>query len=89
MTLSTARLTFTPSNWSMEQTVAATVVQDDDAVNDMATITHSVVADSSSNEFDFVSVASVSVVGSDDDLAVLVVEFTPPRRDSGANNRQH
>ena len=40
VTVSPARLTFMPSNWSTAQTVTVRAAQDSDAVNDAASITH-------------------------------------------------
>ena len=40
LSLSTTTLTFTKSNWSTEQTVRVTATQDDDAVNEEETLTH-------------------------------------------------
>ena len=38
--MSPAPLTFTTTTWSTEQTVTVSAGQDDDAANDMATLTH-------------------------------------------------
>ena len=52
-------LTFTPANWDTAQTVTVAAAQDDDAVNDAASsITHAVVAASSANEYDAVTIGS-------------------------------
>ena len=46
-------LTFTtPANWSTAQTVTVNAGEDDDAVNDAATIAHAVVDASSADEYD-------------------------------------
>ena len=76
VTVSPATLTFTPSNWSTAQTVTVRAAQDDDAVNDAASITHAVVAASSANEFDLVTVAGVRVTVTDDDTAGVSVSET-------------
>ena len=77
VTLSTARLTFTPSNWNIAQTVTATAV--DDAVDNAGdartgNITHTVVAGDS--DYDGVTVASVAVSVSDDDTAPAGIALT-------------
>ena len=68
VTLSPATLTFTPSNWSVAQTVTVTAVNDDiDNVGDARTgsITHTVVAGSS--DYTGVNASSVSVTVNDDE----------------------
>ena len=77
VTLSTARLTFTPSNWNIAQTVTATAV--DDAVDNAGdartgNITHTVVAGDS--DYDGVTAASVAVSVSDDDTAPAGIALT-------------
>ena len=73
VTVSPATLTFTPSNWDTAQTVTVAAAQDADAVNDMASISHAVVAARSANEFDLVTVAGVTVTVDDDDTAGVTV----------------
>ena len=68
-------LTFSPSNWDTAQTVTVSAAQDADAANDAASITHAVVAASSADEFDNVSVAGVAVTVADD-AGVSVSETT-------------
>ena len=51
--------------------------QDDDAVDDADSVTHSVVADSSADEYDGATIAAVSVAVTDDDDATLVVPGDP------------
>ncbi len=67
VTASPATLTFTPGNWNTAQTVRVAAAQDDDAVNDTASIAHAVVAAQSANEYDGVTVAGVTVTVTDDD----------------------
>ena len=69
-------LTFTSSNWDTAQTVTVRAAQDADAVNDAASITHAVVAASSADEYDAVSVAGVAVTVADDDTAGVSVSET-------------
>ena len=76
VTASPATLTFTSSNWDTAQTVTVAAAQDADAVNGVAAITHAVVAASSANEFDAVSIAGVAVTVTDDDAGVTVSETT-------------
>ena len=45
-------LTFTGANWSVAQTVTVEAGEDDDAVDDAATIAHAVVDGSSADEYD-------------------------------------
>ena len=72
VSVSPARLTFTPSNWDTAQTVTVSAAQDADAVNDAASITHAVDASRSADEYDAVAVAGVSVSVADDDAGVSV-----------------
>ena len=88
VTLSTARLTFTPSNWNIAQTVTATAV--DDAVDNTGNartgnIIHTVVAGDS--DYDGVTAASVAVTVNDDDTApegiALTVDEAEVAEDAG------
>ncbi len=85
VTASPARLTFTPSNWDTAQTVTVSAAQDADAVNDAASIAHAVVAASSANEFDLVTVAGVTVTVTDDDTAGVSVSETTLTVAEGGN----
>ena len=76
VSVSPARLTFTPSNWDTAQTVTVSAAQDADAVNDAASIAHAVVDADSADEYDGVAVAGVSVSVADDDAGVSVSETT-------------
>ena len=73
VTVSPATLTFTTSNWSTAQTVTVAAAQDADAVNDAASITHAVVAASSADEYDLVTVAGVRVTVTENDTAGVTV----------------
>ena len=73
VTVSPSRLTFTSSDWSTAQTVTVTAAADDDAVNDAASIAHAVVAASSADEYDTVTVAAVTVTVADDETAGVTV----------------
>ena len=72
VTVDRATLTFTTSNWDTAQTVTVRAAQDADAVNDAASITHAVVAASSADEYDNVSVAGVAVTVADGPFGVTV-----------------
>ena len=85
VTVSPATLTFTPSNWSTAQTVTVRAAQDDDAVNDAASITHAVVAASSADEFDPVTIAGVAVTVTDDETAGVTVSASSVTVAEGAN----
>ena len=63
VTASASQLTFTTTTWSIEQTVTVTAGQDDDAANDMATLTHN----PSGADYGSVSNASVAVTVTDND----------------------
>ena len=76
VTVSPATLTFTPSNWDTAQTVTVSAAQDADAVNDAASITHAVVAASSADEYDLVTVAGVAVTVTENDTAGVTVSET-------------
>ena len=73
VTVTPATLTFSTSNWDTAQTVTVSAAQDADAVNDAASITHAVVAASSADEFDAVTIAGVTVSVTDDDTAGATV----------------
>ena len=71
VTVAPAVLTFTASTWNVAQRVTVSAADDDDTVDDTATVTHAVAgADYESNR---VTAASVAVsVGDDDALGVTV-----------------
>ena len=69
VTADPASLTFSSSDWSATQTVTVNAAQDDDAADDMATVTHTVTsADSSYNG---ASASSVIVTVTDDEVTVM------------------
>ena len=80
VTVSKTELTFTTSNWSTEQTVTATVEQDDDAADDAVTFSHA-----AGSEYDEVS-ADLAVTVADDDAALTlsVSELTVDEGESGS-----
>ena len=80
------KLTFTTNTWSAAQTVTVSAAEDDDAVNDAASIAHAVVAADSAAEYDSVTIAGVVVTIDDDDIAGVDVpsEITGMLEGSGA-----
>ena len=71
-------LTFTSTDWSTAQTVTVEAAQDDDAVNDAATIAHAVVDASSAGEYDPVANVDLAVTVTDDDTAGITVTAADP-----------
>ena len=71
-------LTFTASNWSTAQTVTVNAGEDDDAVNDAATIAHAVVDASSAGEYDPVANVDLAVSVTDDDSAGITITAADP-----------
>ena len=63
VTVSSSPLTFTPTNWSTARTVTVAAAEDTDALNDTATVTHTV----SGADYATVTAASVTVTVSDDE----------------------
>ncbi len=63
VTTAASTLTFTTSNWDTAQTVTVSAAQDDDAVNDTATLSHAV----SGADYDEVTADSVAVTVTDND----------------------
>ncbi|MCY3756540.1 MAG: hypothetical protein OXG96_02345, partial [Acidobacteria bacterium] len=66
-------LTFSGSNWNREQTVTVSASHDDDAVDDTATLSHTVA--STDTDYNGTTVSEVSVTVTDDDSAG--VSITP------------
>ena len=71
VTISNA-LTFSSGNWNTPQTVTVNAAEDNDASNDMATITHTV----SGADYDSVAAASVQVTVTDNDNRGVTVSET-------------
>ena len=78
VTFAPASLTFLTSNWSATQTVTVTAAQDTDAVDDNATISHTV----SGGDYGSVTAASVVVTVDDDETT----DSTAPAFESAAAN---
>ena len=84
-TLTGDELTFTPGNWSTAQTVTATAGQDDDAVDDTATLTHTV-SSTGDSDYDGLPADSVDVsITENDSVGVTTSEssLTITEGDSG------
>ena len=65
-------LTFTAENWDTPQEVTVTAVQDDDAANDSATVTHGI----NGGGYDGVTVPDVAVTVDDDETVSIVLSKT-------------
>ena len=72
LTLNRDTLTFTPSDWETLQTVSVTAGEDDDAVNDQATLTHTVAGADYAGE----TVDSVNVEVQDNDTASTTITLS-------------
>ena len=68
-------LTFTSSDWSSAQTVTVSAAQDADAVNETATVTHSVT--SGDSNYNGVTARSITVNVTDDDNRQFTVSYEP------------
>ena len=66
-------LTFTSSNWDDEQTVTVSAAQDDDALDETATITHSVT--STDSDYNGIRAGSIDVTVIDDEDIPVTVTF--------------
>ena len=77
---SSASLTFTTSNWNTAQTVTVTAGEDDDAVNDTATLLHTASGGDDAGE-----TASVAVTVTDDDEPALTLSTTTLEVTEGAD----
>ncbi len=73
VTVSPASLTFTTSNWSTAQTVTTNAAEDDDAVNDSATLT----ADPSGGGYGDLADGTLPVTVTDDDAAGAGLTLAP------------
>ena len=76
-TVSSATLTFTPTNWNTAQTVTVTGVNDDVPGNRTATVTHTAASTDGNYEGVAISIASVTVTVNDDDAVAAGVTVTP------------
>ena len=71
LSLSDTTLTFTTSNWDTEQAVTVTAGEDDDAVDDTATLSHTVTS-LADTAYDGAAAASVNVTVTDDDNVSVI-----------------
>ena len=82
VTVSPSPLTFTTTTWSTEQTVTVSAGQDDDAANDMATLTHV----ASGADYGSVDNAILTVTVTDNDTrGVTVTPTSLPLNEGGTN----
>ena len=82
LTLSSAKLAFTPDNWGTDQTVTVTAAADDDAANDEVTLTHT----ASGGGYGAAATAAVDVTVADDDAAQIVVKPAALTMTEGGNS---
>ena len=82
VTAAPASLTFTTSNWGTAQTVTVSGATDDDAVDDVATLSLSAIG----GGYDDVAAGSVSVTVDDDDTAGLTVSTASLSVNEGTTN---
>ena len=82
VTVPSSTLTFTTTNWNSAQTVTVSAGQDDDAANEMATLTH----DPSGADYDSVSNASLTVTVTDNDTRGVTVSRTSLTVNEGGMN---
>ena len=75
LSLSAIPFTFTTSNWNTARTVTVTADHDDDAVDDTATLTHTV-RSPDDDDYDGLSADSVSVTVTDDDSVGVTISDT-------------
>ena len=78
VSVSPSSLTFTSSSWSTARTVTVTAIDDEDAIDDLAVITHTVDAANSDNTYDDVAAVAVVVTVIDDETIKLVGNTTHP-----------
>ena len=75
LTLNQTELTFTTGNWSTAQTVTVTAGQDDDAVDDTATLTHTV-SSTGDSAYDSLPADSVAVRITENDSVGVSIDPT-------------
>ena len=87
VTVSSVRLTFNGTSWDTAQTITVNAGEDDDARDDSATLTYSVLAASSSDEYDFAPDVTRAVsVTDDDEEGVTVSKSSATINESGSGN---
>ncbi len=75
LTLSDSSIKFTAANWNTAQTVIVAASHDDDAIDDTATLTHTVASTDDSN-YDGIAAGSVAVTVTDDETAGVTISET-------------
>ena len=78
-------LTFTGSDWETAQTVTVSAAQDDDARDDVATLSHSVA--STDTDYNGISVSQVAVTATDDETAGVSITPTKLTIAEGGSDR--
>ena len=81
MTATPASLTFSPLNWATAQTVTVSAAEDDDALQDTATVTHTVAG----GDYDSFAASSVAVTVTDNDTPGVTVAPTSLTVDEGSS----
>ena len=84
LSVGSSSLTFKPENWSTAQTVNVSAAQDADAVDDTATITHTV-SSSADSDYDGLSADSLGIVVNDDDDPGITVSDNTLTVNEGAS----
>ena len=82
VTAEPASLTFSPSNWSMAQTVTVSAAEDDDPLEDTVTVTHTVTG----GDYGSVTALSVTVTVTDNDTRGVTVSPTSLTVDEGSTD---
>ena len=82
VTTNTASLTFSTSNWATPQTVTVSAAEDDDALQDTATVTHSV----NGGDYGGIAASNVAVTVTDNDTRGVTVTPTSLTVDEGSTN---
>ena len=85
VTVTGSPLTFSTGNWNMAQTVTVNAAEDNDIVNDSATLTHSA-ASSDTNYGASLSIGSVGVTVTDNDTPDVTVTPTTLTVTEGSSN---
>ena len=85
LSLDETELTFTDRDWSVEQTVTVTAANDFDAVDDTATLTHTV-SSAADSAYDGLPAGSVAVRITDDDTVGVTVSETSLTIEEGGSD---
>ena len=82
LTLSSAKLAFTPDNWGTDQTVTVTAAADADGVNDQVTLTNT----AGGGGYGTAAAKLVDVTITDDDASEIVVKPSPLTMSEGGSS---